>query len=787
MFYHFKIIIRSLRRNGVFSIINILGLSVSLAVVLLMYLQIDHERSFDRSFKESKNIYRVNSLWHLYRPGETTAGTPAGFALAMKEGIPGVEAAVRIYRRSHILKAGDYEADTRINWADEDFFRLFDTPAIYGSPDDALKRPNVLALSETTAKMLFGDRNPVGETVLFGPQSMEISAVYRDFPKNSSFSGYHIIASLVGNMPMINDPRAKNEGSFETFCLLHADTDTARVGEQLRQMAANDFKDQGYTFSMQALNRMHLHSGGISGSGISTPGSADTVNMLSMLAVIILLIACINYMNLSTARAQKRSREIGISKTIGARRWELAVRLFLETGLLTTLSFVLAFGLAYLLLPLFNSLLGVQLHIGLALNGRFLLGALAILVLTTAIAASYPAFYLSGFPPLLAIRSAVSVRGSQSAIIRQVLTIGQFTAAIVLIAWVLVVYTQLQYVNSKDMGYNFDRIISFWIRTNKGPDFTAFENAMRAQSSVQEISRVSYFPSIGDNALLKRDMDDKGVNMALCGADEHLIDLLQLKMIAGKPLPARLPDDTIAQIVLNRKAVEYIGSTPEDIIGKRLHCDLREPVIVCGVVENFNYESLYQPIGEYGIHNSRFARGRFYLMARVSGSDLPNQIKTYEKLFKEHYPNDMFDVHYPELEMKRAYRGMTTTSRISLSFSILAILVACLGVFGLTAYMAEQRTREIGIRKVLGASAGNIVALFTGNYTKLLLISLAIAIPVAWWTGNRYLQDFAYRISIQWWMFVAAAAITVALTLFTVGVLAIKAATANPVKAIKSE
>jgi len=258
-------------------------------------------------------------------------------------------------------------------------------------------------------------------------------------------------------------------------------------------------------------------------------------------------------------------------------------------------------------------------------------------------------------------------------------------------------------------------------------------------------------------------------------------------MIAGRTLPARLPGDTIAQIVLNRKAVEYLEETPENIIGKRIYTGFGEQVHVCGVVENFHFESLHRPIGEYGIHNSRFGRGRFYFMARISSHNVPEQLKTYEKIFREHYPNDMFDVHYPELRMKNAYQETQTTSQISLVFSILAILIACMGVFGLTAFMAEQRTKEIGIRKVMGASVIDIVKLFTNNYVKLLLISLVIAIPFAWWVGERYLQNFAYRITLSWWMFAVAALITVVLTLLTVSTIAIRAAMKNPVEAIQTE
>ena len=818
--YFLKLTLKNPKKRGVFQIINILGLSIGLAVVLLMYLQIHHELSFDKSFKESKNIYRVNARWLTVKTGETSAITTGGLAQTMKDNIPGVKDAVRIWRRYHVLKADDFEEDTRIYIADESFFELFDSPVLYGSVEDVLKRPgDVLALSESEARKIFGNRDPVGESVLFGPQQIEIGAVFKDFPLNSSFYGFHKIA---GNPPVYNSPQAKFYLNFETFVLLHEKADTASVGQQLRRIWSEEAKamtngeDAPFTLELQELTKIHLHSGHVTGSATTTPGDIEKVKMLSLLAAIILLIACINYMNLATARAQKRSREIGISKTVGAKRYELAARLFLETGMLTVFSFIIAFGLAYLLLPVFNNLVGVsatfsggqyiindvRLDFGLVLNAGFMLGALSILILTTIIAASYPAFYMSGFPPLGAIKAA-NFKGSQSAFVRQVLTVGQFVAAIVLISWVIVVYTQIRYINNRNMGFNLNQVISFWIRTNPGPDFSPFENDFRAQSSVLGISRVSFFPTMGDQVLLHKEINDEGILMSVCNADEHLIDLVQLLMIAGRPLStrppmqlqmidgrnmyARSPGDTIAQIVLNRKAVEYLGETPEDIIGKRIYADFGEQVYVCGVVENFHFESLHRPIGEYGIHNSWSGRGRFYFMARISSHDVPGQLKTYEKIFKEHYPNDMFDVHFPDLRLKNAYQETQTTSHITLSFSILTILIACMGVFGLTAFMAEQRTKEIGIRKVMGATVWNIVSLFTDSYIKLLLISLVIAIPVAWRVCDRYLQDFAYRISLSWWMFAVAALITIVLTLITVSWIAIKAATKNPVEAIKSE
>ena len=793
---------RHLAKRDLFSVINILGLSVSLAVVLLMYLQIHNELSFDKSFNESNNIYRVNAQWLTVRKGETSAITTGGLAQTMKDNISGVKEVVRVWRRYHVLKADNYEDDTRIYVVDEGFFNLFNTPILYGSVEDVLKRPgDMLALSETEARKIFGNRDPVGETVLFGPQKIEIGAVYKDFPMNSSFYGFHKIA---GNPSAYNSPQVKFYLNFETFVLLDENIDALNVGQQLENIWSEDAKvmtkegDIPFALELQELSKIHLYSSHITGSTTTTPGDIEKVKMLAFLAIIIMLIACINYMNLATARAQKRSKEIGISKTVGAGRFELATQLFLETGMVTAFSFIIAFGLAYLLLPIFNKLVvasatfaggqyiinDVQLNFGLVFNTGFMLGALAIFLITTIIAASYPAFYMSGFPPLGAIKAA-NFKGSQSASVRKILTVGQFVAAIVLISWVIVVYTQIRYINNRNMGFNLSQVISFWIRTNPGPDFTPFENDFRAQSSVLDISRVNFFPTMGDQTLLRKDINDEGVLMSVCNADENLINLVQLQMIAGRSLPARLPGDTIAQIVLNRKAVEYLGETPEDIIGKRIYTGLREQVYVCGVVENFHYESLHIPIGEYGIHNS--AGGRFYFMARISGYDIPEQLKTYEKIFSEHYPNDMFDVHYPDLEMKNAYQETQTTSQISLIFSILAILIACMGVFGLTAFMAEQRTREMGIRKVLGARVIDVIILFTNNYVKLLLISLVIAFPIAYWVGYQYLQNFAYRVSFSWLMFATAALVTIVMTLLTVSAIAVKAAMANPVKSIKTE
>jgi ABC-type lipoprotein release transport system permease subunit len=494
-------------------------------------------------------------------------------------------------------------------------------------------------------------------------------------------------------------------------------------------------------------------------------------------------------MNLSTARAQKRSREIGISKTVGAKRYELINRLTFETGIFTFISFLTGFILAAMLLPVFNSLLGEQLQFSLAFTPLFLCIALLIWVATTVFAASYPAIYMSGFPPLLAIRSSISSPKSSHAIVRKVLTVGQFAVAIVLISWVLIIQIQIKFMNNKDLGYNPHNLIGLPLFSlPQGADLGALANDYRAESSVEMVSRESGVFFSGNGMMLMRNADDKiGSGLWSITVDPYFIDLMQLKLIAGRPLPEKQPGDSITQIILNRAAVEYLETTPEELIGRRVLAHINEKITeVCGVVENFNFEPLYQTVTPYCIHNGH-SRAKSVILLRVKKGNLSEQLKTYEEIFKRHFPNEMFEPKFFDLELEKAYEGERRTSQVAIVFSMLAIFVACMGVFGLTAFMAEQRTKEIGIRKVLGASVMSIVSLFTNNYVKLLLISLVIAIPASWWVGDQYLQNFAYRISMGWWIFAVAGIVTILLTLLTVAGMAIKAAMKNPVEAIKSE
>ncbi len=802
--FFFKVFRRNLTRQGLFPLINIAGLAIGLTVVLLICAFIFNEYSFNKSFSNGNRIYRVNSYLTQVMAGRTISISSNALAPAVKDEIPEVEAAVSINVEQVVVKVNNTPFKVEhFCWADEDFFRLFDTPFIYGSLETVFSRPNTIAISESEARILFGDQDPLGETIMLdNKQQMEVTAVYKDFPANSSFGDYQMIGHYKSSyQSWIRELRWSNL-SFETYCMLVPGADASAVEDRMQLLIKKGAEGSFFQARLQPLDRIHLYSKDFMYSSYtSAPGDIKRVKMFSLLAVIILLVACINYMNLSTARAQKRSKEIGISKTLGAKRKSIILRLYSETGVLTFLSFVLAFVLAYLLLPAFNNIAGQDIHPGIILNPLFLSGVLSIYIITTFVAASYPALYLSGFAPLTVIRQAVFSKGSSHALVRKGLTIVQFSIAVILIAWVIVIRSQVNYMTNKDIGYNAHNV--FGIPVGKLPgisEFEALKNNYLAQESVSAVAFSQSFPfTVSTGNVLFKTMTDMHeaqksdaflMNSTMFHASQaspEIIDVFQLKLIAGTTLPEFKKGDSIISIIVNRKAVEYLETTPEEIIGKRIPANFfNESIYVCGVVEDFNDRSLHEPIVPYGFHNSKYNNLQ-YLLLKVKDGNTSQQLQTYEEIFRKHFPNDLFEAEFPSILLAKIYEEDRQTNRIVLSFSILAILVACMGVFGLTAFMSEQCIKEIGIRKVLGAGIGSIVRLFTDSYLRLLLLSLVIAIPIVWWICSKYLESFAYRISLAWWMFAVAAFITIILTLLTVGALAIKAATANPVKAIKSE
>ena len=802
---------RGLSKQGIFTIVNILGLSIGLMMVLLMSLLNFYERSFDRSFENSKNIYRINAVADdaIYATGANKLGPTM-------QGIPEVVTTVRTHTRYIQMLHNENGMKLHVLYVDEDYFSLFETPIILGRAEDVFAHPKGLAISEQEAKRIFGNDDPIGQKLVntydLDKTPMEIVAVYKDYPENSSFNHIKIICSFMHSWePQLYRILNWTRAEFETFCLLTANANIAAVEKKMSQAILDDTNGEGADFEpqLQRLTDLYLQSTNILGkTTFFYQSDIKKVKMLSLLSIVILLVACVNYMNLSTARAQKRSREIGISKTVGASQFELLLRITLETAFLVLISFIVALLLARILLPFFNELVGQQLNLNMALQPYFLIAALLIWLITTLLAASYPALYISSFPPLTAIRSQ-SMPKSSHAMVRKILTVGQFAVAIVLIAWVLVLQGQIKFINNKDLGYDPRNVIGFWIEENVPP---ALIDELRALSSVEMVSleNQGVFHIVRPNRLHRDPDDQTGLQLTVRGADPNYIDLMQMKLIAGSVFQdmttiERITRDTVIQgrtftystladmntyVVLNRAAVDYLGMTPEEAIGQRVIAQIDAAIspnpIICGVIENFHFESLHRPVGGYCIHYGPSGQKRYVVLRMVEGN-VSEQLQSYAAIYNKFFPTAAFAPDFFDQKVADFYINEHRSARISVIFSILAIFVACMGVFGLTAFMAEQRVKEIGVRKVMGANTWNVVSLFTSSYLKLLGISLLIALPIAWWVGNRFLENFAFRISINWWVFVVAALITTALTLLTVSVLALKSAMKDPVKSIKTE
>jgi len=790
---YIKIALRSLRTNSLFSVLNILGLSIGLAITILLFVFISNELNFDRMYSKNKDIYRVL----LRTEGDNKqvwATSPSAVALNIKADIPDIKFAARMLKHNFgstafIKTKEDNFAEKGLYWCDSDIFNIFDIPFVTGNPATALARPNTVVISQSTARKYFGNRDAMGETITVDNKTpLEVTGVYNDLPETST-----IDCGLIASFSSSNFAKRPtwDNASFETFCLLNSNASLPSVQQKIQQVVDKNIpkKDQWYSFSLQPLSRVHLYSTGYSHSYSSRIGDISEIKSLSLLALVVLLIACINYMNLITARSQKKMKDVGINKTLGASMQNLVIRFYTETGLLTLIALLVGVLLATLFIPVFNSVASKHLSISAIYNLKFSGWLLMIWAVTTFIAGSYPALHLSRFMPKQVMQQSFH-KGTLSAIIRKGLVVLQFACSIILIVGVIVIYRQLQFMRDKNLGYNPENVIAISTSGAENKEqASALANEFGALSMVASVARTQGFPgmNVSSRSVYKSDADEEGLSIQTNRAENGFEKVLQLKMLAGTSLPqVKQPTDTIVDVILNKKAVDYLGFTPEQAIGKKVTMQLGSNAYVVGVVDNFNFQSLHVPLGAYAFHN-RDSEPKQFLLVRFRTGDLSQTMEKFRQAFKTAIPNSAFEYTFLDKELDTLYATDKRMASVGLAFSILAIFVACLGLFGLAAYTAEQRIKEIGIRKVLGATVSGITALLTGDFIRLIIISLIIAFPLAFWAMSKWLQDFAYRIQIQWWIFLLAGSVAILIALITVGFQAVKAAVANPVKSLRSQ
>lgn len=787
---YFKIAWRNLMKNKVFSFINILGLTIGITCCMMIFLFIINEFSVDKFHAKKDKIYRVMRQFDVSKNKVPYLSPP--YAMALANDFPDqIKKVVRVWPNSGLVSFGNNSFNEgRLYITDADFFTLFSFALIKGDPATVLKDPASVVLSETTAKKYFGNEDPIGKVIELDKQKqLKVTGIVKDVPPNS-----HLEFDLV--VPISNYVhedwfKGWLNNSMFTYVLLDGAADQVSLEKQFPQFMEKYMGKElariglSYNLSLTPLTDIYFESHG--NFDPSKHGDKSVVFIFLSIAALILLIACINFMNLSTIRAVERSKEVGLRKVMGALRNHLVWQFVGESVLLTVISSVLSIGLLQLLMPVYNQLLDHTLAISWNAWPIYLFVAGVILVVGF-LAGSYPAFFLSGFSPIEALKGKLKL-GKGGAFFRQALVVVQFSISVLLVIGTIIIMQQMNYVKSKELGYDKEQTVIVRIDNNEIYDHRyAFKNELQSNNNVQSVSLMAGEPGgfFDIHAFEAEGKEGEPWKFNTGFADFDFVKTLGLKVIAGRDLSGQYATDTMNAALINRTAAAKLGYTPEEAIGKWIRNKIRDSVRrrIVGVIEDFNFRSLKQPIEGLVIAPGDDNR---VVLIKLKPGTVQSSMATIKHVYNKVAPGYPFAYSFLDQKFEVLYRTDVRQQTILAIFSGLAIFIACLGLFGLASYTAAKRTKEIGVRKVLGSSIRNILLLLSKDLMKPVLVATIIAVPVGYYAMNNWLQHFAYRISLHWWIFVLAAMITVSIALITIGFKAMKAALANPVKSLRSE
>jgi putative ABC transport system permease protein len=798
-----KTAFRSLMKNKGFTAINILGLALGLAACLLIVFYVVDELSYDRFNKKADRIYRVNEDLKLGDNRVQYAVAMAPLAQTLKRDFPEVENAARLRPTGfHVKKGGENIQESNVVFADPSVFDVFTLPMLYGDKTSALTEPYTVVISASTALKYFNKLNVVGQILTIdNNQPLKITGVMEDMPKQS-----HFYADFLESMTTKADSHSNGwlQSNFNTYVLFREGADPkkleAKLPQLLRKYSAAEmqgavgmnidaFEKSGSFFRLNLipLTAIHLHSN-LTGE-MSANSSAQYVYIFSAIALFILIIACVNFMNLSTARSSNRAREVGVRKVLGSPRKYLIGQFLTESILITLAGTIIALVIAAVMLPAFNNLSGKSIAINTDIL-TWLAPVLFIGVLTIGcLAGAYPAIFLSGFQPVDVLKGKLST-GFKGSRLRSFLVVFQFAVSIFLIVGTLVIYNQLKYIQNRDIGYNRNQVLVIKNTYELGNQANIFKQEVKQLPGVVNATLTQFLPTSGSrttDALFKDQSKDpkKTIFPQLWQVDHDYLKTLDMKLVAGRGFSDKLPTDSNA-IVINETAAKFLGfSNPINKVLYRGYNNLQlKPYTIIGVIKDFNFSSLRDNVTPVVLFLSN---NNGNLGIRVNTANLPTLLSSIENKWKALTPSVKINYSFMDADFDATYRTEQRMGQIFIVFTSLAIIIACLGLFGLSAYAAEQRTKEIGIRKVLGANISTIVRMLSLDFIKLVFISILIATPVAWWVMNKWLQDFAYRINIQWWVLAIAGLTAMLIAFMTISFQSIKAALANPVNSLRSE
>ncbi len=799
----FKIALRNLRSNKVFTFINIFGLAIGLTCFMFIAVFVYNELSYDKYPADAKNIYRVilsttgNGNLAVYPNVDNAVGE------GIKNAFPEVKASTRILAASDFIKYDNKQfKEEHVAFADSNFLQLFSIPLIKGNAATALVEPNSVVISKAFAKKYFGDENAIGKALVIGLHDAvyKVTGVIDKVPDNSHF---HFDAFLSLSTFHITEGTWSNVG-FYTYLLLNKNADPKKLEAKFPQLVAKHVvpeiqHDMGvslaeaqksvntFVFSLQPLTDIHLHSN--TKYELEPNGDIQYVYIFSALAIFILLLACVNFTNLSTARAVKRSREVGIRKVLGSVKKQLIFQFLTESVLLTFLAMLCAFILILLLLPYFNQLAAKDISFRFFLGYRSLLVMLCLVFLTGILAGIYPAFFLSSFNTIKILKGSASVQGSRRKPLRSSLVVFQFFVSIALIIATIIVYGQLHYMQNKKLGYDKEQVLFLPDARLLGKNQQAFEQQLLQDRRVVSASISRQIPGgsfVDGTQIFPKNEAGNGteIHSDIFHVDYNYLRTLGIHIVQGRNFSKDFQTDSVSGVVINEAAVRELGWSGTNPIGKTIVRSGQQQFKVIGVVADFNYASVKQKIAPLMMLLGNNFGG---MLIKINTTDVKGFLDDLKKQWDAFSPDGPLGYNFLDENFAKLYASEERTQQIFSAFSVLAIIIAGLGLFGLSAFVIEQRTKEIGIRKVLGASVQNVLLLVSKEFLLLVAIAFIISIPVTWWAMHAWLQDFAYRINISWWPFAIAGVAAILIALLTVSFQALKAALANPVKSLRTE
>lgn len=781
---YLKIAIRNIKKHRWYSIINIAGLTIGMTCCILILLWVQDELSYDRFHENAGDIYRVIQDINFADHSTTWAITQGPLGPSLKKDFPDIINATRITGRRFRLTYNDRSFDEVLGMADSSIFEMFTFPLIKGNPATALADPNSIVLTEEMAEKYFGEENPIGKTIQADNEyDFLVSGVLKKIPDNSHLQFDFIIPFIFGRELNYTVDRWSNS-QFRTYVQIQKGIPPQEVIQKISgYLYEKPTIEKDARLNLQPLTRIHLHS---HYEFDSAHGDITYVALFSLVAFFILFIACSNFMNLATARSGNRAKEVGMRKVAGAHRSSIIKQFFGESILLAFIALFFSLIIVKLLLPAFNNLAAKELSLNISGNLLDILILFGIALLTGIISGSYPAIFLSSFQPVKVLKGSLR-SGQQGSVFRKILVVTQFSLTILLIICTGIVYNQLNYLRNKKLGYDKEHMIYMGMRGDMRTNFDTLKNELLINSNISGVTASSNVPTYGytfSNSLWRWEGQnpDEEILMRAVFIDYDYFKTFGMEIAEGRSYSKEFSTDTTEAIIVNEAAVKAMRM--KSPLGKRLSINEQNFQII-GVVKNYNFRSLRQGIDPLILlFNPQASR---VLFAKLKSDNISQTIGNIEKIRKKFAPGYPFNYHFLDEALDDLYRSEERVGMIFRYFSVLAIFISCLGLFGLASFMAEQRTKEIGIRKVLGATVSNIVLLLTKEFTKWILVANIIVWPIAYYATNKWLQGFAYRTTIGLWIFILAAAMVLFIALLTVSYQSFKAATSNPIDSLKYE